>query len=134
MADYGLKVSGIGDSAIDAELTELVMSSKYPTPKIKIGKLPEHFGSGQYTVVSSAVKVTVLAVPHGYDYVPTVLCLVSPGGRGFSVAPTLWFSEGPSINAYCDSTHFRLEITAPTTNAVGQVLKYKYYILDRNGT
>lgn len=134
MADYGLKVSGIGDSAVEAELTELVMSSKYPTPKIKIGKLPEHFGSGEYTVVSSATKVTVLAVPHGYDYVPTVLCLVDPGGRGACPAPTLVTFDGIAINAYCDSTHFRIEVTGPTTDVVGMVIKYKYYILDRNGT
>lgn len=134
MSDYGIKVSQKGQDADTAAFEDLIASSKYPTPKIKIGEATPHFGYGEYVVPAGTAKKTVLSIEHDYGYTAAPIVLVSTGGGLWRPAPTLWFFSGPEIDAYCTATHFKIEITAGSSSASGLTLKYRYYILDREGT
>lgn len=134
MADWGLKISQPGDNVLDTPPKDLVLSSEYPTPKVKVGEDPAHFGKGEYVVPSGSGSRNILTVPHGYDYVPTALVIVALGNDLYRIAPTIWFFGGPNIDAYCDDTNLKIDIVPNITNASGLTVKYKYYIFDRDGT
>lgn len=91
MANYGFKVSKIGDNVTTASDKDLVLTSKYSTFK---GTLP---GSG--TATFSEDSETTVTISHGLSYIPSVFMLVEVYNDG-NYYPTPFYDSGALYQQY----------------------------------
>ena len=142
MSDYGIKVSLPGNStATGAE--NLVMSSAYPNPKIKINQTPAHFNYNTYTYTANPPLGTtnLVTINHGLGYTPAILSTSSTDANIFRIGTFFTGGFGADIDyyhIYSTSTAFVIDIervffdgTRP--NLSGTNFYYKYYIFVEDG-
>lgn len=77
MADFGIKVSSNGNSAVSATGAQLVLTSKYPLAKLDRTN-PASFSNIHITFLHDVPvgETLVYTLPHGYKYRPTVWSLI----------------------------------------------------------
>lgn len=134
---WGIKISKPGDDALRTPTDELVASSKYPTPKVKVGQASPHTDTGSIVIPSgSSGEYEVVNIPHTYGYTCTSFTIVdleTPSGSGDYRTPPVPWIGGAGVDAFTDDERYKIVVT-DSENAIGYRIRYKYYIFDRSGT
>ena len=143
MAYYGIKITLPGNSDSDV-LEELALSSEYGNPKIKMGQTPAHFDYESYTIPSNpsvGATTNLVSIPHGYDYVPAHLSLISFDQSTFFMGTKVisdFVNYEDRYHVYCNATNFvidlqRVTLGGASPDLTGTVIYYKYNIFAEDG-
>jgi hypothetical protein len=142
----GFKISLPGFDADTAPPEKLVLSSEYPSPKIKVGVTPRHFDVIAHTFTSDPPNGTnnLYTIAHGYGYTPASMLYVFDNSSNRQTiapyyVPGIGFLENQSIVALADSSAFYINYYCDNqgspghVNVNGRTFTIKYYIFAEDG-
>lgn len=136
MTNFGFKVSLPGKDVETATPEECSVHSSYPSPKIKLGTTPAHYGTlGIFfnSDTPAATNTIVHTISHGYDYVPMFLCAgVHTTGGGLVLQGTLPIEPTATFGIYSvaddQNCYIYVYREAGWGSIIGDSLRISYYI------
>ena len=134
-----------GKDAKDARLSDTIVDSKYPNPKVSTIAQPPHAGiisvnwHSSIALASGTVKV-IYSFKHGYDYIPTVIAVYDFDNGSNIQTGLLPFQYGALglITIDADDTNINLkyisfDTSAPSTAISPFIMKVRFYVFVERG-
>lgn len=140
---YGIKISLPGKDVNDPTV-DLALSSEYVNPMIQVNTTPPHFDYESFTYTSNPGLGTtnLVSIPHGYDYIPANLSLLSFDQENFFIGSrvnTDLATYEDRYQIYCDNTDLKIDLERVSLFGgsgpvlTGTTVYYKYYIFVMDG-